>query len=64
MARTVEDVLSRRLRVLPLNAAAAVPMAPQVAELIAGELGRDRAWEDEQVRAFTRLAAGYRPPSR
>lgn len=58
-ARTVEDVLARRTRALFLNAAAAVEMAPRVAELMAGKLGRDKAWEDEQVRAFRNLARGY-----
>ena len=41
MARTVEDVLSRRLRALLLDARASVEMAPRVARLMAEELGRD-----------------------
>ncbi len=59
MARTVEDVLARRTRALMLNARAAIGMAPRVAELIAGELGRDEEWKAEQVRIFTELARGY-----
>ena len=59
MARTLDDVLSRRLRALILNAAAAVRMAPQVASLLARELGRDEAWRDAQVREFGLLAEGY-----
>ena len=59
MARTVEDVLSRRLRALMLNAAAARAMAPRVAALMADELGRNAAWQDAQVRAFTEQARGY-----
>jgi glycerol-3-phosphate dehydrogenase len=59
MARTVEDVLSRRTRTLPLDARAAIAMAPRVAELIAAELGRDEAWRAAQVRQFTTLAQGY-----
>lgn len=59
MARTVEDVLSRRTRALPLNARAAVNMASSVASLMAGELDRDSAWEREQVEAFGRLAEHY-----
>jgi glycerol-3-phosphate dehydrogenase len=62
MARTVEDVLSRRLRALVLDAAAASAMAPRVAALMAGELGRDAAWQAERVRAFTELARGYEMP--
>jgi glycerol-3-phosphate dehydrogenase len=59
MARTVEDVLSRRTRALFLNAKAAVAMAPAVAKLLAAELGRDDAWQNEQVAQFTALARGY-----
>jgi glycerol-3-phosphate dehydrogenase len=59
MARTVEDVLSRRTRTLLLDAHASIEMAPRVAELMAGELGRDEAWRDEQVRAFQTLARDY-----
>lgn len=59
MARTVEDVLARRLRALFLNAKAAVAIAPRVAELLGRELGRDVAWQAAQVEAFERIAAGY-----
>ena len=59
MARTVEDVLARRTRTLILNAAAARAMAPRVAELLAGELGRDATWQAEQVQRFGELARGY-----
>ncbi|MFP6878234.1 MAG: glycerol-3-phosphate dehydrogenase C-terminal domain-containing protein, partial [Roseibacillus sp.] len=60
-ANRVEDVLSRRLRALPLNVKAARKMAPRVAELMAGELDRDDAWQTEQVAGFRELAAGYLP---
>ncbi len=59
MARTLEDSLSRRTRALLLNARAAIAMAPQVAELMARELGRDAAWQEEQVLAFRELAKSY-----
>jgi glycerol-3-phosphate dehydrogenase len=59
MARTVEDFLSRRTRTLLLDARASIEMAPAVARLMAGELGRGTEWQQEQVREFTRLAAGY-----
>jgi glycerol-3-phosphate dehydrogenase len=62
MARTVEDALARRTRALFLNARSAIAMAPRAAELMAKELGRDRAWEAEQVEAFTELARGYLVP--
>jgi glycerol-3-phosphate dehydrogenase len=59
MARTVEDVLSRRLRALPLDAQAAMEMAPQVARILAVELGRDEDWERQQVSNFRKLALHY-----
>ncbi len=59
MSRTVEDALARRTRALFLNARAAIAMAPAVASLMARELGRDKAWEEAQVRAFNELAARY-----
>src|SRR5205814_7915005 len=59
MARTVDDVLSRRTRALFLHARAAIEMAPAVAKLLAAELGRDERWEADQVRQFTSIAQGY-----
>lgn len=59
MARTVEDVLARRTRCLLLDARSSREVAPQVAELMAEELGRDAAWTDEQVESFRDLAKGY-----
>jgi glycerol-3-phosphate dehydrogenase len=61
MARTVEDVLSRRTRALLLDARVAIEAAPRVASLMAGELGRDEAWASSQVDAFRELASGYLP---
>ncbi|MFZ2287481.1 MAG: glycerol-3-phosphate dehydrogenase/oxidase, partial [Bacteroidales bacterium] len=43
MARTVDDVLARRVRVLYLDARASVAMAPKVASVLAAELGRDKS---------------------
>lgn len=59
MARTVDDVLARRLRALFLNARAAVAMAPRTAELMAAELGRSEAWQREEVAAFAEIARRY-----
>ncbi len=59
MARSVEDVLARRTRALFLDARAALRMAPAVAGLMAGELGRDQAWIEAQVASFNGLAAQY-----
>lgn len=59
-ARTVEDVLARRLRALFLDAEASIEAAPRVAELMAQELGRDADWQAGQVAAFVSLADSYR----
>jgi glycerol-3-phosphate dehydrogenase len=62
MARTVEDVLARRTRWLFLDTRAALAQAPQVARELAQELGRDEAWQQSQVAAFTQTAKCYLPP--
>ena len=59
MARSVEDVLARRTRALLLDARASIEAAGPVAGIMAAELGRDAAWADEQVAAYTELAGGY-----
>ncbi|MDQ3250194.1 MAG: glycerol-3-phosphate dehydrogenase/oxidase, partial [Chloroflexota bacterium] len=60
LARTVEDVLARRTRALLLDARASQEIAPRVAELLAGELGFDAAWQQTQVEQYQALAQGYR----
>ncbi|MGM0546515.1 MAG: glycerol-3-phosphate dehydrogenase/oxidase [Bacteroidota bacterium] len=59
MARTVEDVLSRRTRALLLDARASIEMAEPVAELLAKELGRNEDWKQRQIEEYTDLAKGY-----
>jgi glycerol-3-phosphate dehydrogenase len=59
MARSVEDVLARRTRALLLDARASIEMALPVALLMAAEMGRDEAWVEGQVAAYTELAEGY-----
>src|SRR5262249_59992774 len=56
MARSLEDVLSRRTRALVLDARAALECAPAVARIIARELGRDETWVAEQVSSFEKRA--------
>lgn len=62
-ARTVEDVLSRRTRLLLLDASAAIDCARTVAEHMARELEKSPMWVDDQVRAFTELATRYQRPA-
>ncbi|MDB5247618.1 MAG: FAD-dependent oxidoreductase [Segetibacter sp.] len=59
MARTVEDVLARRVRALFLDARAAIDMADMVAELLAHELNRSNQWKKAQVDEFVELANNY-----
>jgi glycerol-3-phosphate dehydrogenase len=61
MAVRVEDFLSRRSRALLWDARAAAEAAPRVAALMARELGRDEAWQRDQLAAFRAVAEGYLP---
>lgn len=61
MAVRVEDVLARRTRALFLNATGAMESAPEVARLMASELGRDQAWVKAELASFGALAEGYLP---
>ncbi len=56
MARTLEDCLSRRIRALQLDARECIRIAPEVAVLMAAEMGKDKAWVSSQVESFTQLA--------
>jgi glycerol-3-phosphate dehydrogenase len=62
MARTLDDMLSRRTRALFLNARAAIEMAPAVAVLMAAELGQGQSWIDQQLQQFNELAGRYLLP--
>jgi glycerol-3-phosphate dehydrogenase len=59
MARTVDDVLARRVRMLYLDARRAIELTPVVASVLAAELNRDKNWEHQQLQEFTALAQGY-----
>lgn len=58
-ARTVEDFLARRTRALFLDARESIRLAPEVADLMAQELGKDESWKSEQVEAFKQVAGNY-----
>lgn len=62
MARTVEDVLSRRTRSLLLDAKAAQRAAPGVAKIMAAELGAPLDWAAHQIAAFDLLARTFYLP--
>lgn len=59
MARTVEDVLSRRTRALLLDAKESIRIAPEVARLMAEALGKDETWIESEVAQYTKLAGQY-----
>lgn len=60
MAVTVEDILSRRTRLLLLDATAAIEIAPVVAKVLAVELNKDVQWINDQINTFTELANNYK----
>ncbi|MGB6035503.1 MAG: FAD-dependent oxidoreductase, partial [Cryomorphaceae bacterium] len=59
MARTIEDVLARRVRALFLDARASMEMAETVAKLMAPDLGWGEARIAEEVKKYKTLAEGY-----
>jgi len=59
MARTVDDVLSRRLRALYIDARASIAMASKVASIMAEELHKDKNWEELQVKEYNEIARAY-----
>jgi glycerol-3-phosphate dehydrogenase len=64
MAHTLEDVLSRRTRALLLERDAADAAAPEVARLVAADLGWDEDEQARQVAAFRAIAAKERDAAR
>ncbi len=59
MAITIDDVLSRRTRMLLLDAKASLESAETVAELLAIEFNEDQAWIDQEVAEFLNMAKHY-----
>jgi len=59
MAFKLEDVLARRIRILFLDARAAIKMIPETARIMAEELGKDQSWIDKESAEFKKLAQRY-----
>ena len=59
MARTVEDFLARRTRALFLDARESLRIAPDVAVIMAKELGKTRRWRLSQLAAYEEVAKNY-----
>lgn len=59
MARTVDDVLARRVRLLYLDAREARKVTRRVANIIAQELNFGEEWVEQQVEDFIKLSIRY-----
>lgn len=59
MARTVEDILARRTRLLFLDARKSVELAPLIAKMLARELDKSQKWEEAQITQFRKVAKHY-----
>jgi len=59
MARTVDDILARRVRLLFLDARAAIESSEKTARLIAKELGYNEAWIAKEISDFKKIAKGF-----
>ncbi|MDH6358616.1 glycerol-3-phosphate dehydrogenase/oxidase [Parabacteroides sp. PF5-9] len=59
MVFTLEDILARRLRILFMDARAAIEMAPKVVRIMATEKKKDLAWETDQLEKFNKVASNY-----
>ncbi len=59
MARTIEDFLSRRTRLLLLDARGSLSLAPEITKLMAKYLGKNRKWQKMQIEEYKKLAEGY-----
>jgi glycerol-3-phosphate dehydrogenase len=59
MASTIDDVLARRVRLLFLDARAAIESAEKVADLLAQELDYDENWKQNEILNFKTIANGF-----
>ncbi len=59
MVYTIEDILARRLRILFVDAKAAIEMSHEVARLMAVECNKTSDWIEKQVYEFESIATQY-----
>src|SRR5690606_31180295 len=59
MAVKIEDALSRRIRLLILDADAAIQSAARVAEIMAEEMGKGEKWVQKELTDFNKTAKKY-----
>ena len=59
MARTLDDVLARRVRLQYIDAREALRVAPRVVRVMASEMQRDKAWIDRQLRDYGEILKNF-----
>ncbi|MEY2904546.1 MAG: hypothetical protein RJA52_562 [Bacteroidota bacterium] len=59
MAKTIDDILSRRIRGLFIDAQESINIAPLVAQIMAKELNKEEDWIEEQLEEFNFIAQKY-----
>ena len=59
MARTLDDVLARRVRLQYIDAREAQKVAPQVAQIMATEMQKDKAWIDKQLQDYDEILKNF-----
>jgi glycerol-3-phosphate dehydrogenase len=59
MARTPEDVVSRRTRALLLDAKESIRIVPLIAKVMAEEMHKDEKWIDIEIKKFNEVAKNY-----
>lgn len=59
-AMTIEDLLSRRMRILVLDVDEAIRIAPQISEILENELGAEQYNKTNDLKQFLDLAKNYR----
>ncbi|MDR1983657.1 MAG: glycerol-3-phosphate dehydrogenase/oxidase [Prevotellaceae bacterium] len=59
MARTLDDVLARRVRLQYIDAREALKISPRIAEIMSEEMKKDQSWIDEQIKAYSEIVRNY-----
>jgi len=62
MARTVDDILARRVRLLFLDARAAIESSEKVARILAKEIGHNEVWINKEILNFKEISKGFLLP--
>lgn len=59
MARTLDDLLSRRTRSLLLGAEISLEIAPTVVKWLGKELQKEKTWEERELHSYKKIAMHY-----